>query len=249
MNNPNYDITYTQVGSTVNWTATPKSAPPVQMFSAMRMMSFSEPEPEAEPEAASFSTLAEEGDFSTLADEQDLDIVFTITDHDTGGTITHTVSVPVGENGDPTAGPPIVGNPDPATGVVEFEIDADDPDGDPLHQSLGTPPQHGEAVYNDATNTWTYTPFATDRHDAAALGADAATTSDSFTVVVDDGNGGTIEVPVSVNLTPKLDLAVRAVTPVSHDVTGGIFTTSHDGRYIDDMAGTDKLQVIDASDH
>ena len=53
-------------------------------------------------------------------------------------------------------------------------------------------------VIDNQTGDWTYTPTATARHNAAGTGP----TTDTFTVTVDDGHGGTDQVNVIVNITP-----------------------------------------------
>jgi VCBS repeat-containing protein len=45
---------------------------------------------------------------------------------------------------------------------------------------------------------FTYTPTAAARQAAAAQGATSADQSDTFTVVVSDGFGGSVSVPISV---------------------------------------------------
>ena len=74
-------------------------------------------------------------------------------------------------------------------------IGASDVDGDTLtySQKAGAQALHGSVVFNQANGTYTYTP------DADYTG------SDSFTILIDDGNGGTAEQAVSVNVTPVND--------------------------------------------
>ncbi|WP_246578909.1 Ig-like domain-containing protein [Cohnella xylanilytica] len=116
-----------------------------------------------------------------------------IVDDGKGGTIASTITidvtdpvVPVPPNQPPTV-------PDynattrknsPITEVVEGM----DSDGDPLTYKKGSDPQHG-TVTVDPDGTWTYTP------EPGYVG------EDSFTVVVDDGKGGTTTATITIGVT------------------------------------------------
>ena len=100
----------------------------------------------------------------------------------------------------PVAGPATVSTPSAATGVVTGDINASDPDNDPL-KFAATTPTKGAVVLNP-DGTFTYTPTAAARHAAAADGADSAATHDTFTVTVDDGRRGIVTVPVTVDIAP-----------------------------------------------
>src|SRR6185437_3369970 len=101
--------------------------------------------------------------------------------------------------------PPVVA---PANAVVTDEdtvsapvaIGASDPDGDTLSYTLksGFAPALGTVAF--ANGNFTYTPNAN------------ANGSDSFTIVIDDGAGGTIEQAVSVTINPVNDAPVAAAT-------------------------------------
>ncbi len=163
-------------------------------FGAMRMMSFSEPEPEG------FSTFAGESEgVTTLADEQPPTIVFTVTDN-YGGVQTVNVALP-----DPADASANVGNADPDTGVVAVQVTAVDENGQPvvLQQTVtqANQPTHGSVVYDAPSNTWTYTPDASARHDAAANGP----TTDEFTITVTDPNGNVVPLRVTVPIDPDND--------------------------------------------
>ncbi|WP_416400957.1 Ig-like domain-containing protein [Alicycliphilus denitrificans] len=67
-----------------------------------------------------------------------------------------------------------------------------DPDGDTLVYTAGSPPSHGSVVINP-DGTYTYTP------------APGYHGSDSFTVIVDDGHGGTTTSTVTIEVTPAND--------------------------------------------
>ncbi|MGG4340484.1 Ig-like domain-containing protein [Paenibacillus lautus] len=71
---------------------------------------------------------------------------------------------------------------------VSGNVDGTDPDGDPLTYIKGTDPGNG-TVTVDPNGKWTYTP------NPYFVG------EDSFTVIVDDGNGGMTEVTIIVDVT------------------------------------------------
>lgn len=79
---------------------------------------------------------------------------------------------------------------DPITSTVT----GTDPDGDALTYTVTTPPTHGTVVIDPKTGEYTYTPNKD------------YTGTDSFTVTVSDGNGGTdsVVIPVTVLATPDL---------------------------------------------
>ena len=92
---------------------------------------------------------------------------------------------------------------DPSTGNYELTTPEDTPvsgkvvgtdvDGDTLTYTEGTPPQHGTVTIDPNTGEYTYTP-----------GKDY-NGSDSFTVVVDDGQGGKVTSTVNITVTPVND--------------------------------------------
>jgi VCBS repeat-containing protein len=87
---------------------------------------------------------------------------------------------------------PLTGNYEattPEDTPVSGTIKATDVDGDTLTYTESTPPDHGTVVVNP-DGTWTYTP-STDYSG-----------KDSFTVVVDDGQGGTDIAVVVIDVTP-----------------------------------------------
>ena len=100
-----------------------------------------------------------------------------------------------------------VDEPDQASGVVTGTVKATDPEGDPLTYALGDGASHGTAtVHPDGTFTYVPTPEA--RHNAATGGA----TTDSFTVTVVDGHGGSASTSVTVTgprLSPRRPVQIR----------------------------------------
>jgi len=101
-------------------------------------------------------------------------------------------NLPGGGNGfDPRTGNYNVTTPEDTP--VKGQVKATDVDGDPLTYTLGdTTPAHGTVLVN-ADGTWVYTPNK-DYHG-----------SDSFTVLVDDGHGGTASSTVTIGITPVND--------------------------------------------
>ncbi|WP_443943537.1 Calx-beta domain-containing protein [Pedobacter sp. AW1-32] len=136
-----------------------------------------------------------------------------------GGTTTVTVNITVTSvNEAPVASatPITTTSNTPANGTIT----ATDADGDPLTFTVGTQPANGTAVLN-ADGTFTYTP-ATD-----FVG------SDSFTVIVSDGQGGTVTVTVNVTVTQgnraPVVTAPAISTNVNTPVNGTITATDADG--------------------
>jgi hypothetical protein len=92
---------------------------------------------------------------------------------------------------------------DPATGNYAAETQEDTPfsgqlaatddDGDTLSYTVSASPSHGAVTLDAATGAYTYTPAA-DYHG-----------SDSFTVTISDGNGGTVETTVNMSVAALAD--------------------------------------------
>ena len=123
---------------------------------------------------------------------------FTITvadDH--GGSLAVPITTAiVGANVAPTA----TGNagvPNVTTGLVAGAVIGSDADADPLTYGLSSAAAKGTVTLN-ANGSFTYMPTALARHNAA-FNSD---TTDTFTVSVSDGYGGTVNVPVSVTISP-----------------------------------------------
>ena len=99
-----------------------------------------------------------------------------------------------------------------------------DPDGDALAVRLLDGPAHGE-VTQGADGTWRYVPAA-DYHGP-----------DRYTVVADDGHGGTVTAVVSIEVTPVNDAPAivgdaatrQAVTPEDTGVAGAVAFDDLDG--------------------
>jgi len=129
---------------------------------------------------------------------------FTVTVSDgQGGTATATIDIGVNPvNDPPKIDDPNSGNFDPVTGHYSLTTDEDKPvsgqvkatdaDGDALTYAKGADPAHGSVVVNE-DGTWTYTP------------AKDYNGSDTFTVTVSDGQGGTATATIDIGVNPVND--------------------------------------------
>jgi large repetitive protein len=157
-----------------------------------------------------------------------------------GGTATATIDIGVMPVND---APRIVeddGNFDPVAGryvantdedqAVSGQIKATDVDGDTLSYAPGVPPLHGSVIIN-SDGTWTFTPEP-DFHG-----------QDAFTVVIDDGVGGTTEATVLVNVQAVNDAPV--VDDIDNEnfdpIAGNYAFTTDEGQLV-----TGKIAATDA---
>ena len=169
-------------------------------------------------------------DFQDLADGETRDVTFSYTATDSHGATSNsgTVTVTVtGTNDAPTASltNSVTTNEDTTSSAVS--IGATDVEGDTLTYSVKSTaqPAHGTVSFNQTAGTFTYTPNANYNG------------SDSFTIVIDDGNGGTTEQVVSVTVNSVNDPAVitgaisGSVTEdaVPNTVSGNLNSTDVDG--------------------
>ncbi len=169
------------------------------------------------------------------------DSFIVLVDDGHGGTTTVTVQVTVTPVNDaPTAGDPSNPDWDATDGRYEVTTPEDTPksgtldtadlDGDTLAFSTDTAPTHGSVTVDPATGAWTYTP------DPDYVG------TDSFTVLVDDGHGGTTTVTVQVEVTPVND------PPTAGDPSNPDWDAT-DGRYeVTTPEDTPKSGTLDTAD-
>jgi VCBS repeat-containing protein len=146
--------------------------------------------------SVSYNQLAGTFTYTPAANYNGSDSFTIVVDDGNGGTAEQVVSVTVTPVNDaPTA--PATGSVTTAedTASAAQAIGANDIDGDTLTYSekAGFEAANGSVSFNQGAGTYTYTP------DADFSG------SDSFTILIDDGNGGTAEQVVSVNVTPFND--------------------------------------------
>lgn len=152
-----------------------------------------------------------------------------------GHVATATVAVRVapfaGANRPPTA-TVRVGEPDPTSGVVTGAVLGVDPDGDALRYSGPSATTKGAVLLDSLAGTFTYTPTAAARQNAAAPTATPADRQDAFTVTVSDGLGAAT--PVSVTVTVAGDGSVTGALPAFPGAEGfGAYATGgRDGRVI-----------------
>ncbi|HPX36921.1 MAG TPA: Ig-like domain-containing protein [Mycobacterium sp.] len=141
---------------------------------------------------------------ATAADKTD---TFTVTVADGyGGTVAVPVTVTISpKNTAPVLGTTTVGTPNANTGVVTGTVSATDADRDALTYSGNATTTKGTVTVNAATGAFTYTPTAPAR---------GAATTDSFTVTVTDGYGGTTPVTVSVPVAANIPGSTAKVTYV-----------------------------------
>ncbi|HIF9402216.1 TPA: retention module-containing protein, partial [Photobacterium damselae] len=151
-----------------------------------------------------------------------------VVDDGNGGTDTITVTVNVTPVNDAPVGENVSAETQEDT-VVTGQLTATDVDGDNLTFKPGSNPENGSVTIN-ADGSWEYVPN-TDFNG-----------EDSFTVVVDDGNGGTDTITVTVNVTPTNDAPVgedvSAETQEETAVTGQLTATDADGDNLTFKPGT-----------
>jgi YVTN family beta-propeller protein/VCBS repeat-containing protein len=174
------------------------------------------------------------------APASDLSDTFTVTvDDGRRGVVAQVVTVAIAPADAVPTAKATAGTPSSSTGVVKGTVTASDADKDVLTYTAPATSDKGGAVTIDSTGRYVYTPTAAARHEAAT-GAPGATT-DSFSVTVDDGHGGTVNVPVTVKISPtnakpnntnytlgSPDSATGAVvgTVTDTDADGDAFTVS-----------------------
>ncbi|WP_299573225.1 Ig-like domain-containing protein [uncultured Williamsia sp.] len=138
-----------------------------------------------------------------------------------GGSASVSVVVPVAQqNAAPVRdGQTTVGAPG-ADGVVRGNVVVRDADGDTVTYTPSTTVLGGQVTVTP-TGQFTYTPTATARHGAAAP---TGPTSDSFTITVTDGFGGSLTIPVSVVVAPANAAPVAGQVSVTQPAVDGTVT-------------------------
>ena len=123
-----------------------------------------------------------------------------------------------------------VGQPKTETGMVRIKVSARDRDSKNLRISVPAKTSKGritQIFWRDGTSAGVlnYTPTPSARHAAASDQAASADTTDTFTVTVSDGHGGTTTVPVTVQVSPQNSAPVAGETTVGEpDPTTGVVT-------------------------
>lgn len=137
-----------------------------------------------------------------------------------GGTADLAVTIDVGAGGNRTPGC-FFGTTVSSSATIggtdsEIPIFCTDPDGDSLTYTVGTPPSHGTVKSGSGfSSPVVYTP-----------NANASPGSDSFTVVVSDGNGGSVTVTVNETLYNPDKPSCDAPDPVSVRPGAGFYITA-----------------------
>ncbi|HIF9291782.1 TPA: tandem-95 repeat protein, partial [Photobacterium damselae] len=152
-----------------------------------------------------------------------------VVDDGNGGTDTITVTVNVTPVNDAPVGEDVSAETQEETAVTG-QLTATDVDGDNLTFKPGSDPTNGQVTVNP-DGSWEYVPNPDFNGE------------DSFTVVVDDGNGGTDTITVTVNVIPVNDAPVgedvTAETPEDTTVTGQLTATDVDGDNLTFKPGSD----------
>jgi VCBS repeat-containing protein len=179
-------------------------------------------------------------DTATPADKTD---TFTATATDGhGGTTSLPVTVTISPaNSLPSTGNAVVLSLNSATGVVVVKFAGTDADGDNLTFSGSTTTSKGSVVVS-ADGTLTYSPTDAARHAATASTATAADRNDSFTITVNDGHGGRVDVPLNIAVTASNAAPVATPTVGTPDssgvVRGTLAATDSDGDAVVYNTGT-----------
>lgn len=128
---------------------------------------------------------------------------FTITvDDGHGGVVPATVNVKIGvANVKPTGATTTITSTDPRSGVVTGTISATDPDGDTLAYAASKTTKGTMVINSDGS--YTYTPTDAARLAASKTGATAATKSETVTITVSDGFGGSTTTSVKLSIAPN----------------------------------------------
>jgi len=185
------------------------------------------------PTAAARHAAAKAG--ATTATTTDT-VTVTVTDAK-GAAVTQAVIVTVSpKNIAPTGAKATVGTPNSTTGIVTGTVTATDADNDPLTYTAPASTSKGTVAIT-AAGAFTYTPTTAARQNAGKTGATAADKSDTFTVTVTDGYGGTTTTAVSVAVSPvAANRAPIAETPTVGNpnastgvVTGAVKAIDADG--------------------
>lgn len=142
---------------------------------------------------------------------------FTVTMTDgAGATSAVLVTVAISpKNTAPLAGTTTVGTPNASTGVVTGTVKATDADGDTLSYSGPSTTTKGSVTVNAGTGAFIYTPTV------SARGSATGSTTDTFTVTVTDGYGGSTPIAVSVEVLPNASNPTTAKVTYVFDYTDG----------------------------
>lgn len=122
-----------------------------------------------------------------------------------------------------------VGKPS-SSGVVKGTVTGSDKDKDVLTYTASEPAKGDVTI--DIKGRFVFTPTDAARHAASALGATDSDKNETFTVTVNDGHGGTYDVPVTVKISAK---NAKPTSPAAIDVV----TKSDTGRITGKLGASD----------
>jgi YVTN family beta-propeller protein/VCBS repeat-containing protein len=175
---------------------------------------------------------------------------FTVTVYDgRRGLVTATVQVDISPTNKAPTVTKTVGSPNTTTGIVTGAVMGADGDKDLVTYTQTAGPTKGTVTLL-ATGAYTYTPTAQARHAAMKPGATTADTQDAFTVTVDDGHGGIVNVTVTVKVGPRNAAPTGGSGTVTDQddrtgiVTGTLTATDLDGDTLTYTAATPKKGTL-----
>ncbi|MGJ0118156.1 VCBS domain-containing protein [Williamsia sp. MIQD14] len=147
---------------------------------------------------------------------------FTVTASDGfGGSTQVEVTVPItAVNADPVAGEQTPGTVDTSSGQVTGTVTTTDADGDMVTFTPATSTSASGTFTVKVDGSYTYTPTAAARHDAASP---TGAKTDTFTVTATDGFGGITPITVSIMINPLNAPPVVTTTPTASTIGVGYF--------------------------
>ena len=154
---------------------------------------------------------------------------FTITARDgRGGVTPYQVAFNITPLNSAPTGTWTFGAPSEVTGQATGALSFSDGDNDTLTYGVSVAPGRGNVAFDPSNaGAFTYTPTPQARHNAAADGVGPQT--DTFTVSVDDGHGGTVNIPLSVRIVPfNQDLAETATVGSPDPYEAAMWVTVYD---------------------
>ena len=191
---------------------------------------------------ASTGTIVKNGDGTFTYTQTDPNDVITFYANDSHGGIA-TKTVTIAPNNAPTLKSQD-SDTNQTTGVIDGLVEVEDLNNDALTYDVIQGSKGTVAVRQDGT--WTYTPYAAAQHDAAAENATDEERRDTFTITVEDGNGGTLNIPISVDLVPANEAPTFDVEVSDPDEDGAITYTVTNP---DDAEGDDITYTVSEPSH
>jgi VCBS repeat-containing protein len=155
---------------------------------------------------------------ATSADKTDR---FTVTVTDGyGGRVAVPVTVTISpKNAIPVVASTTIGTPDPVSGIARGKVTASDADRDGLTYTATVPGSGTVSV--GADGGFVYTPTQAAR---ASARTSATTLTDSFTIGVNDGHGGSVAVVVTATIAPTNSAPVAGTPTINVNQSTGVVT-------------------------